>query len=375
MIITNARVFDGRKFIKEDTVYAENGVITDVCRGTRDKKAIDAGGLVLAPGLIDIHTHGADGVHFLDIKGRADLEKISTALALTGTTSAVIAGFYSEDTKEAMEVVSEYSKGLPGASILGLYLEGPFINPEKRGMISPGHILKGPEALNASKYLKKHIRHMRLMTVAPECKTSAAIAGEFASMGVITAFGHSMATYEETKKAISKGIRHATHLFTAMRGIHHREPGPVPAFVESQGTTVELIADGNHIHPSVLSMAFKAFGPERIILITDSTGMKETKDGSYYSASIGSFTVKDGSSYGPDGRLLGSNTKLAQMCRNMIKWAGATTEQALMMGTANPAALLGIKSGRIIKGMPADLIICDDRLKIESVYISGMRIK
>ncbi len=374
MIITNARIFDGRRFVKEDTIIAEEGVIKSLGRGTRDKKAVDAGGLILAPGLIDIHTHGADGIHFMDIKGRADLEKISTALALTGTTSAVIAGFYSEKTKEAMEVVSEHSKNLPGASIIGLYLEGPFINPEKNGMIPREYILKGPAAVSESKYIKKHIRHLKIITVAPECKTSASIGSEMAKNGVKTAFGHSMATYEETKKAIKGGIKHATHLFNAMRGIHHREPGPVVAFLESQGTTVEIIADGNHIHPSILSFIYKVFGPERIILITDSTGMKETKDGNYYSAAIGNFIVKDGSSYGRDGRLLGSNIKLSQMCANMMKWTDAGIEEALMMATFNPASLLGLKSGKITEGAPADLILCDEKLNIQSVFIGGMKI-
>jgi N-acetylglucosamine-6-phosphate deacetylase len=159
-----------------------------------------------------------------------------------------------------------------------------------------------------------------------------------------------------------------------MEGVHHRQPGPLGALMDSATTTAEIIADGNHIHPSVLKMAYRLLGRDRLILITDSTGMGSLKNGNYHFGAIGDFTVRNGSSYFPDGRLIGTNIPLISMCANMKKWAGATFEETAQMATFNPARLLGEKLGEIRIGYPADLILTDEKFSLYGVWIGGKKI-
>lgn len=376
IIIINARVFDGENFIKAGRVYVSNGIIRKVTVNSEKipvgYKIYDIKNRILSPGFIDIHTHGAGGVDSMDVRSFNRARIMSKAYAKTGVTSFVLACFF-EDNNNNKSTASYFTGKNPSyARFLGNYLEGPFINPVKRGMIphaymiDPGNDMK----MTMSRILRKY-RGLKLMTLAPELKNSGEALKMLLKKRVIPAFGHSTAGYDETKAALKSGIRHVTHLFNAMGGFHHRNPGPYPAIAENPEVTAEIIADGTHLHPAAIIAALKMLSVRRVIIITDSTAMLGAKDGKYR-GSAGIFTVKKGAAYLENKILMGSCVTLINMVKNVKKWCGLNNEEALRMVTYNPAKLLGFpRVGRIVPGFFADFNVLDDKLKLYSVFIGG----
>jgi N-acetylglucosamine-6-phosphate deacetylase len=379
VIIRNARIFNGKEFIRENTVeVGDDGIISSLSytRNTSSgsDNSINLNGKILAPGFVDIHTHGGAGINSTELSGKAELEKISAALAKNGTTSALITGFYSlKGDNEHLDVIANFSKNLNGARVHGLYLEGPFVNAKKKGMIGNEYITES-DCENVLKRIKKYSARLKIMTIAPENKCAARAAGNFVKNGTVIAFGHSNAGYKKSLAAFKGGYTHVTHLFNAMEGLHHRETGPLGALLHSKDVSIELIADGNHVHPAAVEIAYRLFGKERLVLITDSTGMDAMKDGKYYTAALGHFIIKDGSAYDKTGRLIGSNTSLIQMCRNVKKWLNLPLEDVLQMATFNPASVIKEKVGFIKAGNFGDFIITDGELKLYGVIIGGKKI-
>ncbi|MFP4465456.1 MAG: N-acetylglucosamine-6-phosphate deacetylase [Candidatus Goldiibacteriota bacterium] len=379
MIIKNARVFDGVKFLREDTVEAKRGIITGIYKGAPPRiktGIIDAEGMILSPGLIDIHTHGAGGVHTLDIKSKKDIRKISMENARAGVTAVLAACFYSPETAHIIEKISQYAETGTGAFIAGVYLEGPFISSEKRGMIPAEFIVSERE--RADEFLKfaaNKNNKIKICCIAPEHKVFSKAAVFLKEQGIIMSMGHSSADYKETLRGIKKGISCAAHLFNAMKGLHHREPGPAAAFFEEKNTFVEVIADGVHIHRSVLRIIYKLFGRGRIVLITDSPGLKEGGGKKRINAAVRAYRGKNGAYYLDDGRLMGGGASLLQAVKNMREWCGIPLQDALAMATSTPAAVSGIKAGRIKKSLPADMILLDEKLNLKKVFVRGKQFK
>jgi N-acetylglucosamine-6-phosphate deacetylase len=380
IIIINARIFDGENFIKTGRVRIVGGIIREVTGNNTGLPAgyrvIDINNRILSPGFIDIHTHGAGGIDSMEVSSLKRAQNMSKAYALTGVTSFLLACFFENNNNSSL-AVSYFGKIKPaGARFLGHYLEGPFINPVKRGMI-PGRFMLNPglDMKKTMAHVLKRYGSLKVMTLAPELKDFGEAVGLIRKKQIIPAFGHSAAGYDETKRALKSGIRHVTHLFNAMEGFHHRNPGPFPAIAEDPKVTAEIIADGAHVHPSVVKAAVRLLGHERVILITDSTAMLGHKDGKYYLGSTGAFTVKSGAAYLKDNTLIGSCTTLLQMAINVKKWCMLKNEEVLRMVTYNPAKLLGFpRVGRITAGFFADLNVLDDNLKLYQVFTGGRRV-
>jgi N-acetylglucosamine-6-phosphate deacetylase len=376
-VIINARIFNGKKFLKENSLFTEADKIASIKLLTnksaipRGTHVIDIKNRILCPGLIDIHTHGAAGV---SAGSGRNTEKMAIAMAKTGVTSYLAAFFFDGNT-ERPDVLPAVIKA--GARCLGTYLEGPFINPKKRGMIPQRYIWSGgstPIKL-AAKILKLN-PFLRIMTIAPEIKGAPGLAAFLIKNNITPAFGHSAADYTTTKAAIKSGIKHVTHLFNAMENFQHRVPGPFPAIAQSKNVTVELIADGRHIHPAAVRLAVATMGAQRIILITDSAPLAGCKAGRYLFPGNGAITVKNGAAYYDDGTLTGSCTSLLKMAGNVKKWCNVSMESALKMATYNPAKLLGFPGvGRIAPGYFADLIVIDNSFKLFYVFTGGTAVK
>jgi N-acetylglucosamine-6-phosphate deacetylase len=380
IFIINARVFDGEKFIGRAGIGVSGGIITEI---RADEAAVPAGykiydlkNSILSPGFIDIHTHGAGGVDSMEISSLSRARLLAGSYASTGVTSFLLACFYenNNNAREASLLLSD--PGPASARFLGHYLEGPFINPVRRGMIPRRFMLDPGRGMGKSvKTVMEKYPRLKVMTMAPELKNSGDALKVVKKYGVTAAFGHSSAGYEQTKKAIRAGMRHATHLFNAMEVFHHRNPGPFPAIAEDKRVTAEIIADGAHVHPAAVKAAVKLLGPGRVILISDSTAMLGRKDGRYYMESSGPFTVKAGAAYLEDGTLMGSCTTLLQMAANVKKWCALKNEEVLRMVTYNPAKLIGFpKVGMIKKGFFADFNVLDDNLKLQQVFIGGRQV-
>ena len=382
LAVINAVIFDGKKFTRGNCVTVENGIIRAVTALKRGKKPagssviIDAGGKILCPGFIDMHTHGADGIDSMRVMTGKDIMKISAAYAKCGVTSALLACFYKKGKSRLDEAVASCGGKFDGARILGTYMEGPFINMEKRGMIGKKFIF--PAGGHPEKFLGKVMserKTLRAMTVAPEMDRGFRIIKYLKKHSVIAAVGHTNSGYETTLEAIAAGALHVTHVFNAMRGFHHREPGPFMAAVE-KGLTAEIICDGAHLHPAALKLVVKVIGAENLAIITDSTAMLGYPDGKYNSVVCGKIIIKGGAAYNNDGVLLGSCTPMNAMMRNMKKWGAASFVEILRMASYNPARILGLKdAGRIKTGSRADFALIDDEFNIYQTIVSGVPVE
>jgi N-acetylglucosamine-6-phosphate deacetylase len=354
-------------------ILIENSKISSIGKFNEEKKAdtiIDAEGKIIAPGLIDIHIQGAGGADVLDGTEEA-LITIAMTLAKTGTTSYLGTTVVKPETnnrhlKAAREFVN---KKVDGALLAGFHLEGPFINPEKKGGLNPSGIY--PSSLKALKEIFEVTEDtLKMMTIAPEMPGNLVIIKELRRQGVIPAFAHSNANYEEAKKGFEAGINHVTHLFNAMPGLHHRNATALNAIFENETVTAQIISDGHHLHPSTVNMIYKLLGPERCICITDGIQAIGLPEGKYF-YNDREYESKAGAARYLDGTLIGSAMSLLEIVFRFKEFTNCSFEEAINSASKNPAKLLGLNKGEINKGKDADLIILDSDNSIYASIISG----
>lgn len=333
---------------------------------------LDAGGRIVIPGLIDIHVHGAGGADVLDGTPEA-LETIARALARLGTTSFLGTTFLRPAIEERHLPTTAACVGREwgGANLLGLHLEGPFINVKRKGGI-PEAAIQPPSLRALDGLLALTDGQLRMMTVAPELAGSHEIISALADRGVIPSFGHSDATYVETVAAFRAGIRHVTHLYNAMPPLHHRDPGPIPAVFEASDVAVQLIGDGVHVHPAVLRWTCQQLGMDRCIGITDgmrATGLPEGR----YDYSGRAFESRDGVARYLDGTLIGTAMSLLEVAHRMREYTGCAFRTAIDSVTRVPACVLGIddRKGSIAPGKDADLVVLEPDGTVRATVVGG----
>jgi N-acetylglucosamine-6-phosphate deacetylase len=355
LLITNCRLLDAVDGKQTVSILIEDGVITQIGDIVADAgcEVVDGRGRVAAPGFIDVHIQGAGGADILDGKVEA-LETISQTCARFGTTSFLATTVYKVNgDNEHLALAAEYSgRELGGANLAGIHLEGPFIASNKRGMIQPDCIC--PASMQTfDKILKVTGGRLKMMTIAPELDGSLEI----------------IRRLMDSNKA---GISHVTHLFNAMSPVHHRSPGPLVAIFENEKVTAQLIADGVHIHPSVLRMAFEILGPERIVLITDGMQAMGLPDGQYVYNGV-EYESRDGAARYKDGTLIGTALGLSELVKRLIKFTGCGLDVAVKMVTENPAKVLGLadRKGSIGVGKDADLVLLGDDLSVQTTIVGG----
>lgn len=332
---------------------------------------VDGQGMYLSPGFIDLHIHGAAGYDTMDGSYEA-LNSISKALLATGVTSflpTTMAMGEGDIIKGLENIKMTMRQSTDGARILGAHVEGPFLNPDYKGA-QPVEYLREPELM----LLENFYNIIKVVTIAPELNRAKEVIKVLSRKGIIVSAGHSGATYDEIIQARKWGLSHVTHLFNCMKGLHHRQPG-IPGIVLSGDLSCELIADLIHIHPAVLKMVLKCKDKENIILITDQMRAGSLEDGEY---SLGGqkVIVKDGAARLETGQLAGSILTLDQAVRNMLQVSELTLPEVISMVTSNPARRLGLdhKLGEIAPGYQADLVLLNQELQVEQVYIEGKKI-
>ena len=375
LLITNCRLFDVPVNEQTTSILIENGIIAQIGHIESSNcfdDTLDAQGRILAPGFIDVHIQGAGGSDILDATPEA-LEAISQTCARFGTTGFLATTVFKPDQKNKhLALAAEYTnRDLGGANLLGIHLEGPFISLEKKGMILPECICQPSEqALSEIQDITKG--HLRMMTIAPEIPGNLRTIQSLVDSDVIASFGHSNATYEQTLEGFDAGISHVTHLFNAMLSIHHRKPGPLVAIFETESITVQVITDGVHIHPSVLSFTYENLGPERTIPITDGMQAIGLGDGMFIYNGV-EYESKAGAARYKDGTLIGTALGLSQMLEKFIAFTNCSFETAIRMTTQNPARILGLekKKGSITVGKDADLVLLDDNLAVNTTIVAG----
>ncbi|MDP4116610.1 MAG: N-acetylglucosamine-6-phosphate deacetylase, partial [Bacteroidota bacterium] len=336
------------------------------------KNEIDAEGRILAPGFIDIHIQGAGGCDILDGTAKS-LETLSSTLAKLGTTGYLGTSVFMADSENnhLNNANKFFNKSLSGATLLGVHLEGPFINPKKKGGLSKDAIFP-PSKDVLNNVLEKTKDSLKLMTLAPELIGNKEIIIELLKNNIIPSFGHSDANYIEAKESFEIGIKHATHIFNAMNPIHHREPGPITAIFENPEVTSQIISDGHHLHPAIVNLIYKNTGYERCICITDGMQAMGLPEGNYLYNNR-EYVSKNGAAKYHDGTLIGSTTSLGNIAYKFMEFTGCTIKQAIDTITFNPAKLLNLETGigSIQEGLDADLVILDKKFSALVTLVKG----
>ena len=348
----------GREEVSEDLVLEEQETV------------LDAQGLYVIPGLVDIHMHGCAGYDFCDGTPEA-FEEIARYEAENGVTSIVPATMTlpKERLTQIIEAAGKYMSA-DSTVIKGITMEGPFISEEKKGAQDAQYIASPDKELLAE--LQKLSRgRIRQVTVAPEVDGAAEFIGEVSGEMVVSV-AHTTADYQQTMAAFEKGANHVTHLFNAMPPLNHREPGVIGAALDHKDVFVELICDGEHVHPAVVRAAFQMFGADRICMISDSmraTGMPAGK----YSLGGQPVWVKDGRAVLENGNLAASVCTLYDCLRKAVLKMGIPLEDAVKACTTTPAKSLNLHEdcGRLAVGYSADMLLLDADLKKKYVLKSG----
>ncbi len=366
MVIRNAKVLLGREFVSADLAFKDT--ITGIGTAETSDEVFDAAGCYVLPGLVDIHTHGAVGEDFSD--GRAEgLQPMMDYYAAHGVTS-VLATTMTLGEKEltgAMHALRDFRPN-GGAKLAGVHLEGPFLCYEKRGAQAAEHLHRPDPALFA-RLNEASGSMVKLVTVACEEEGAMDFIREVSKVCAVS-LGHTCADYDTAVKAFEAGASHVTHLYNGMPSLHHREPSVIGAALDA-GATVELICDGLHIHPSVVRATYKMFG-DKLNLISDSLRCAGMPDGDY---ELGGqpIQVRGGKATltGTD-TLAGSAISLLDGVRRAVEF-GIPLADAAYAASTEPAKAVGLTEvGSIEVGKCADLIVLNEKLELQAVFIDGV---
>jgi N-acetylglucosamine-6-phosphate deacetylase len=376
MFYKNARIFcrdfqfhTGAFEVKED------GTFGSVLPDTVPEDAIDLGGATVIPGLCDVHTHGNSNYDFSDgsYEGMVTMARYWAKEGITSfavTTTTMPYEVLDKALMTGLRLTKEQPEGC--GRLMGIHLEGPYISHSKKGAQNPAY-LKDPD-FEGFKKLYDHCEGLiRIVDVAPELPGAKEFI-EQASKLCRVGFVHTDATYQETKMGIEAGATHLSHMFNGMRSIHHREPGAIPAGLEAPQVRAEIVGDGLHIHPAVVYMAFKMFGPDRIMIISDTLRACGMPDGIYDAAGQISI-IKDGIARLENGQIAGSITNLYECIRRVMTF-GVPEEDVIRAATYTPACALNVqdKIGSIEEGKLADFIVCRNNYAEKAVYLGGKRL-
>lgn len=336
----------------------------------------DLRGLTILPGFIDLHIHGAGGAD----AHAGEIAALAAFLPRCGVTSFLptLAADAEPRTVAALRAIgaamAAQRAGTGGATVLGAHLEGPFLNPARAGAIAPEHMHPaGSERL--ARLLDAAPGAVRLMTVAPDAPGALDLIPALVAAGVVVSLGHTAADYDLFRRAIDAGARHTTHLFNAMSGINHRAPGSAGAALTDERITVELIADGEHIHPAILALAMRAKGAANVAIVSDAVGPAGLPAGGY--TWFGQQIRSDGRTVRlPDGTLAGSLGTLDRGLRTILAplphGAGLPLTAAAQCLATTPARILGLaERGTIAPGQIADLVAIDDAGEIRLTIVAG----
>lgn len=385
MKIRGASVYTQKHKFEDRDIYIDGEIITSVCDRNVEKSGgnkgtcgqeIDATGLLAIPGLVDVHLHGAVNHDFCDasyesLKAITEYELRSGVLAVCPTTMSL-----SQDRIEGIVdatydfASSKEAKSGAYADIIGMNLEGPFINASKKGAQN-GEFITPVDSDFVDGLLDKRKDFIRLLDLAPEVEGNMEAIKRFADK-VNISIAHTACDYDTAINAFDNGANHVTHLFNAMNGINHRMPGPIPAALE-KNAYVEMITDGVHIHPAIVRMAFSMFGPERILIISDSMEATGMKDGEYELG--GQKVTKRGrhATLTNDSSSLAGSVSNQFDCMKEAVFMGIPLEEAVMAASSTPASSVGVgdKYGSISEGYFANILLVDKELNIKYIIHRG----
>ncbi len=373
-LLCGGRVVTPEGVLADAWVQVNDGRITQVgpSRPAVDAPVVDLAGAWLLPGFVDLHMHGGGGHSVAD-----SFEAMAEAVAFHrghGTTSTLVSLMTAPEEAliDQLRWAAQLVERGPNrrGHVLGSHLEGPFLSTRRCGAQNEAHML-APDPLLLERLRAAAGQTLRMVTIAPELSGALPLIETLSAAGVTVAMGHSDATYEETLAGVRAGATHATHLFNAMRPLHHREPGLVGAALET-GITCELINDGRHLHPAIVGLVFELTSSP--VLVTDAIDATGVGDG-HFELGGQEVHVHDGEArLATTGSLAGSTLTMDQAVRLGVKVSGLSVEQASAAASANPARVLGLDNeiGSIAPGKRADLVVLDDELELTGVMAGGV---
>ena len=351
----------------------EDGKFCDVLLEKED--AVDLEGAYVIPGLIDVHNHGNSNADFSDGSFEGDV-KMARYLASVGVTSFAPATMTLpyEVIAKALEAGLKVREAAPEgcARLLGVQMEGPFFSEKKKGAQN-GEYLRLPDFEAFRKLFEESEGLISIVDLAPELEGSVEFVKKAKELCTVS-IAHTDSDYEHARAAIDAGVTHLTHLYNAMPPIHHRKPGVIGAASECSSVSAEIICDGIHVHPASVRMAFKLFGADRMVLVSDALRCCGMPDGEYELGGQQVFLAENVARLA-DGTIAGSATNLFDCMRNAVRF-GIPKEDAVRAASWNPARQIGAldRVGSIANGKLADFVVCDAELNRKSVWMSGKQL-
>ena len=371
MRIINGSVFVGEGFVERDVFVAEGRFVGEAARA-EGGQTVDAAGCYVIPGLVDLHFHGSAGADISD-GDLAGLHRMGAYEASRGVTAMCPATMtLPEDVlMRAAQAAAAYEPAADEAALVGINMEGPFISPSKVGAQNPDYV-RNPSADEFRRLQEAADGLFKLVDIAPEEPGAEEFIREMANE-VRISLAHTCTDYDTAVRAFELGARQLTHLYNAMDPMHHRKPGPIPAAVEHGEVAAEIIADGVHIHPAMVRLAFQLFGDDRMILISDTLRAAGLEDGTY---DLGGqdVTVRGPVATIDNGALAGSVSDLMRCLTVAVRDMGIPLASAVKAASANPARALGLDAerGAIEAGKVADAVLLDkETLDVRAVVLRG----
>lgn len=382
MLMTAERVVTGSEVLRPGWLQVRGERIAAIGSGIPAAPAdVALGAVDVVPGFVDMHVHGGGSGSFSDAAAASTLAAVGLHRA-HGTTS-MLASLVSAHPADLLRQVGSLAEQVQDGVIAGIHLEGPWLSSRRCGAHDPT-ALRPPDPAEVDAVLAAGRGAVRMITLAPELEGALEVVPRIVDAGAAVAVGHTDAGYDQVRAALDAGARVATHLFNAMRPIHHREPGPVVALAEHPDVLVEMIVDGVHLHPALYREVSERVGPGRVALITDAMAAAGMPDGDYRLGEL-AVEVRAGTArVAGTETIAGSTATMDGVFRNAFSYNGsagshgfataAGQDAALLLAvrqaSVNPARVLGLDAGRLAVGSPADLVVLDD-LRVARVMRRG----
>lgn len=381
VIVAAQRVVSGDRVLSPGWLEIVDDRIGRVGAGAPPRPADhEFGSHTIVPGFVDIHVHGGGGHSYTD--GVAEEVRRGVEFHRTQGTTTSMASLVSSTPESLLAQVDSLRGLVTEGVIAGIHLEGPWLSHHRCGAHDPA-TLRNPEPDEVARVLDAGAGSIAMVTMAPELPGALDVVEQFVDANVLVAVGHTESGYAQARAAIERGARVATHLFNAMRPLHHREPGPILALLEDPRVTIEIVGDGVHVHPDLVSYVAEAAGPHRVALVTDAMAAAGMSDGSYRLGVLDVDVVDSVARVRATGAIAGSTATMGVLFRRAATLLtegpnGLSDEAALRaavaMTSSTPARTLGRADiGELTPGRRADFVVVDDGYRVSEVFSSGSR--